>query len=163
MPAFSLCIFVPSLGQLSTFIVRHSMPFVSLRLLFRLYMPLFPFSLAPESHSGSCSMSISPNALQVLKICSEKSENSQISHNSHAFFCMTILTILAKFAASLPTLPSLPCYFLHGDIDVFGDIANIATFASAFFHHFIDHFEPFFLPLFTSIYLPTTVFSLVIS
>ena len=29
--------------------------------------------------------------------------------------------------------------FLHGDIDVFGDIVNIATFASAFFQHFLDH------------------------
>ena len=28
-------------------------------------------------------------------------------------------------------------FFLHGDIDNFGDIANIATFASAFFLSFI--------------------------
>ena len=43
----------------------------------------------------------------------------------------------------LPLLPFLPCKFLHGDLDVFGDIANIATFASAFFHHFLDHFGLF--------------------
>jgi hypothetical protein len=32
--------------------------------------------------------------------------------------------------------------FLHGDIDVLGDIANIAIIASAFFHSFFRSFSP---------------------
>ena len=34
---------------------------------------------------------------------------------------------------SVKNVKSVMSFFLHGDIDNFGDIANIATFASAFF------------------------------
>ena len=43
----------------------------------------------------------------------------------------------------LPLLPFLPCKFLHGDLDVFGDIANIATFASVIFPFFLRSFWAF--------------------
>ncbi len=47
---------------------------------------------------------------------------------------MTILAILTKFCLKFANLVNFAMsFFLHGDIDNFGDIANIATFASAFF------------------------------
>ena len=51
--------------------------------------------------------------------------------------CMRILRIL-RFLILFGTINShfshfSQCIFLHGDIVVFGDIANIATFASAIF------------------------------
>jgi len=47
---------------------------------------------------------------------------------------MTILTILTKFCLKFANLVNFAIsFFLHGDIDNFGDIANIATFAMSFF------------------------------
>ena len=42
------------------------------------------------------------------------------------FYCYFLFAISSRTWAS-------NCKFLHGDIDVFGDIANIANFASAIF------------------------------
>ena len=53
---------------------------------------------------------------------------------------MAKLTILTNFLVNLVNFAKFAMSFLHGDLDVFGDIVNIATFASAFFHSFLDHF-----------------------
>ena len=60
----------------------------------------------------------------------------------HVIFCMRILRILRLSPLIVSIISTVSCDFLHGDLDVLGDIANIATFASAFFHPFLDHFGP---------------------
>ena len=52
-------------------------------------------------------------------------------------FALSVLSLLSVSRLKLTKLSILTCKFLHGDIDVFGDIANIATFASAIFSSFL--------------------------
>jgi hypothetical protein len=53
------------------------------------------------------------------------------------------MRFLRLLRLSPPIVSIVSCDFLHGDLDVFGDIANIAIIASTFFHLLLGHFGQF--------------------
>ena len=68
----------------------------------------------------------------LIKLTKFRSKFAKIANFVISFFVLTFLTFLTVSSSNGQSGQSGHVIFLHGDIDVFGDIANIASLASAF-------------------------------